>query len=162
MARLVYQRKPGGVYWCDIYDKDGKRIRRSTRCMDEAAAVMARLQMEEKAKAGALSAGRRPRPPRPRLGVDEACFVYFIRAGESQMVKIGIAADPKQRMNDLQVGNHERLALIGKFKTGTDPWQEERNLHRRFAHLALHGEWFRLGPEIESFIRERCRRSRHL
>jgi hypothetical protein len=74
--------------------------------------------------------------------------VYFIQA-ESGPVKIGIALDPKQRLAGLQISHFERLTLLAAAPGGI---RLETQLHRRFAHLQIRGEWFRFTPEIEAEI----------
>jgi Meiotically up-regulated gene 113 len=64
--------------------------------------------------------------------------VYMIRAGEHGPVKIGVADNVSRRLADMQVGNHEKLALIRVFEGGP---AEETRLHERFADNHLRGEW---------------------
>lgn len=47
--RDLYQRKPGGVFWCEFYDRDGRRARRSTKCKDRRAAALVRQRFEREA-----------------------------------------------------------------------------------------------------------------
>ena len=71
--------------------------------------------------------------------------VYFIRAGESGAVKIGLTQNIKERLIDLQCGNHERLILLREIPGGP---LVERWLHRRFAEYKIHLEWFRFTDEM--------------
>jgi integrase len=48
-VRELYQRKAGGVYWCEYHDPRQGRVRRSTKCKDRAAARLARQQFEREA-----------------------------------------------------------------------------------------------------------------
>jgi DNA-binding transcriptional regulator YdaS (Cro superfamily) len=71
--------------------------------------------------------------------------VYIIRAGEAGPVKIGHAADPQQRLGDLQVAHWERLTIIRLFVGGM---ADERVLHVRFSAHVIRGEWFNFTPEM--------------
>lgn len=73
--------------------------------------------------------------------------VYFIRRGD--VVKIGIAADPKTRLGTLQVAHHERLELLLVLEGGE---RRERRLHSRFNEYALAGEWFRYEGKLKDYI----------
>lgn len=66
-------------------------------------------------------------------------FVYFIQAGDDGPVKIGIAADPQKRLDEMQIGNHADLVLIAYRPGGL---QMERELHARLASGRIRGEWF--------------------
>ena len=64
---------------------------------------------------------------------------YVIQSGHNGPVKIGYTDDdPRIRMRALQIGSAEKLYLVRDFQGESG----ERHLHRRFAHLRLHGEWF--------------------
>ena len=75
-------------------------------------------------------------------------FVYFIRAGDGP-IKIGWALDPIARLKELQVGNPEPLQLL---MTLADDGKLESELHRRFAHLRLCGEWFCAEEELAGLL----------
>lgn len=82
-------------------------------------------------------------PPPP-----EITEVYFIRAS-SGPIKIGVAKDPRVRLRTLQTSTHERLSLLATL-VGT--YETERDLHRKFAHLRLSGEWFAPSDELLAFV----------
>lgn len=71
--------------------------------------------------------------------------VYFIRATESNRVKIGVATNPLQRLADLQVGSPEILELIGTVPGGR---KLEERLHRALESDRVHGEWFELTDRV--------------
>jgi hypothetical protein len=83
-------------------------------------------------------------------------YVYFIRGEGTGLVKIGVADDPRTRLRDLSIGSPVALTLLGQ-----TPGNEaiERALHKRFAALRAHGEWFRETHELASFIAEVLGRS---
>jgi hypothetical protein len=75
--------------------------------------------------------------------------VYFIRAGQSKMVKIGWTRDLRVRLSGLQSGNEKplrvMLAIVGDR-------QLEADLHLRFRRWRRIGEWFWLDDTIMDFI----------
>jgi hypothetical protein len=103
--------------------------------------IYARKDLEE---AGLIEP--RPEPPKPPV---IASWVYFIVAGKK--VKIGTAKNPLKRHASLQCGSPVPLRLMAQTPGDT---RLERELHDRWDAHRLHGEWFRLVPEIVAFIRE--------
>ena len=73
--------------------------------------------------------------------------IYFIRAGKQGLVKIGLAQEPEKRLRELQSGSPVRLSIIRVIQGGheTESW-----LHRHFAALRQHGEWFTFNDEMLS------------
>jgi hypothetical protein len=71
---------------------------------------------------------------------------YFISDGEA--VKIGYSTDPESRLRYLQTGHPKKLVLLGVCSI------PEPVLHEKFESLRLQGEWFRLTPELEGYIRD--------
>lgn len=65
--------------------------------------------------------------------------LYFIRATESQRIKIGVSRDPEHRLKDLQVGCPEPLQLY--YSIPADIFTE-RETHAFFNDYRLGGEWF--------------------
>jgi hypothetical protein len=64
--------------------------------------------------------------------------VYFIRA-ETGQIKIGMAADPKARLSNLQTANPVKLELMATCEGGAE---REAEYHERFREHHLRGEWF--------------------
>ncbi len=75
------------------------------------------------------------------------CYVYFVRAGER--VKIGRAVDLRQRFRGLQTAHPEALSLMLSIPAHV---ALEDAIHQRFQHLREQGEWFRLAPDLVTFI----------
>lgn len=77
--------------------------------------------------------------------------VYFIRAGGNGPVKIGSldGGDIYKRLSALQCGNHKPLYLRS-FIVGNS--FTERQLHSRFHHLHIRGEWFRVADDLKEFL----------
>jgi len=86
----------------------------------------------------------------PRFGIGRTSFVYFIQAGQTGPIKIGVAYDPVERLAELQVGNHEELRIVG-LQLGTP--SDEQLLHKEFASNHIRGEWFRLCDRLATYIK---------
>lgn len=71
--------------------------------------------------------------------------VYMIRAGETDKVKIGFAADVQDRIATLQTAHWERLFLI---RTWEGDKVTERWLHQQFAASRIEREWFVFDPAM--------------
>ena len=67
-------------------------------------------------------------------------LVYFIQQGEHGYIKIGMAGDPKKRLQSLQTSNPEPLRLLAVVEGGR---QQEMIYHARFGDNRVRGEWFR-------------------
>lgn len=79
-----------------------------------------------------------------------AGFVYFIQGGAGGLIKIGCtSSQPNVRFAALQIGSPVKLVKLGLVKGGFD---REAELHRQFAHLREHGEWFRPEKDLTDFI----------
>lgn len=77
------------------------------------------------------------------------CHLYFIRQGTDGPIKIGRAVDIERRIMQLQTGSSQPLQLLAFIHSGGDL---EPEIHRRFAHLRLSGEWFSPAKELLEFI----------
>jgi hypothetical protein len=75
--------------------------------------------------------------------------VYFIRAGDA--VKIGMSGDVRTRIRTLRTMSPVPIELIGVIPGGREV---EADLHRMWANLRLHGEWFRAAPILLSHIED--------
>lgn len=64
-------------------------------------------------------------------------------------IKIGCAGDPYARLDQLQTSSPYELTLIGYVPGGE---RLERELHKKYAHLHLRGEWFQPNWEMEQYI----------
>ena len=79
----------------------------------------------------------------------DTSWIYFIRQGGQEVVKIGRSESPQRRLDELQTGNPHTLNLMGVIPESN--WTE-KTLHDRFDELHMRGEWYRLGPELYSDI----------
>lgn len=74
-------------------------------------------------------------------------YVYFVTDGEA--MKIGYAMNLTKRIAGLQSANHFPLFLVGSVFA---PRAHERMIQRRFRHLRIRGEWFRIHDDILTYI----------
>lgn len=70
-------------------------------------------------------------------------FVYMMRTGDS--VKIGFSRDPFSRRHGLSSGMPSTLEILRIF---IGLRSDEKALHKKFAHLHIKGEWFRMSEEL--------------
>lgn len=85
-------------------------------------------------------------PFRPKHQASGSC-TYMIGAEGSNLVKIGWAKEPKNRVSYLQIGSPLLLALLW-----SDEGPYEGPLHQRFKDYRVRGEWFdltSLGDPVE-------------
>ena len=80
--------------------------------------------------------------------------VYFVQSGVSGPVKVGMTNNTAKRIESLQIGNHQKLHLIGKIATETkaDSRLIEKQIHRANSNIRLLGEWFQ--PSIIDWLWE--------
>lgn len=71
--------------------------------------------------------------------------VYFIRAGMSGPVKIGVADDVSERVAALQTAHYERLTIIRTVAGGPET---ERAFHDRYSRQRIRGEWFQYSDDM--------------
>jgi transposase len=74
------------------------------------------------------------------------------------LVKVGVAADPKQRLRNLQIGSPVPLELAAQYAISDRPSAEavEAALQERFRDRRERGHWFRATPtEVRRAITER-------
>ncbi len=84
---------------------------------------------------------RQPRPP----------DIYFVRADSpTGEIKIGKSTFPRGRLLSLQTGSAYPLEIVALIPEGGDELEQE--LHVRFAHLRMAGEWFRPGADLWAYI----------
>jgi hypothetical protein len=79
--------------------------------------------------------------------------VYFILDSYSNSVKIGYSTIKglKKRVENLQIGTPYELKLLGIV------WGDkniEKELHKKFKHSRIRGEWFYYTKELEEYLNE--------
>jgi hypothetical protein len=101
---------------------------------------------------------------------EASAYVYFAQPGDELVVKIGIAVDLAQRLTCIQTYHHREVRLLGAIDmrrahgdgrgSRVDYWklarEKEREIHFQLSANHLRGEWFRLTPQLISFIRAAC------
>lgn len=76
--------------------------------------------------------------------------VYFARFGRNGPIKIGwTKAGVTNRIRALDCGSPEPIVLLRESPGGR---KVEQELHRRFAHLYIRGEWFQAADDLLDFI----------
>ncbi len=78
-------------------------------------------------------------------------YVYFIRAKGTDLVKIGFARHVFDRLTQLQTGCPTDLEVLLEIR-GT--LKDENQYQRKFSHLHVRGEWYRLAGSLKKFIKE--------
>ncbi len=78
-------------------------------------------------------------------------MIYFLQAEIIGRIKIGYTSKAKadKRLHNLKCGSPVELKLLTW--TGGDR-QKEQELHQRFAHARVRGEWFDPVPELVRYV----------
>ena len=84
------------------------------------------------------------------VGREEDGVVYFVQKESGGSIKIGFSADLPARMESLQVSSDERLVVLAALRGSMEL---EHELHEKYAHLRLQGEWFIPADDLVKFIR---------
>ena len=72
-------------------------------------------------------------------------YVYVLRCGKSSYYKIGKTASPKleNRLGILQVGcPYPHILIFSKYCK--DAYKQELQIHKKYWHYRIRGEWFEL------------------
>ena len=83
------------------------------------------------------------------MGMVIQMFVYFIQGKITRFVKIGWTVNPDQRLAGMQANSPDKLTLLKVIK-GDIPY--EKHLHKQFASIRNHGEWFYPSRGLMAFI----------
>lgn len=75
--------------------------------------------------------------------------LYFLQSGTGGPIKIGYTKQLATRLNALHKMNGGSIRFLGALAADK---QEEKRFHERYAADRLHGEWFRLSPDILLFL----------
>lgn len=146
MSDRLYRKKPGGSWYGWFYDRRDKRRIVCTRTADREVALRI-LAKREKVAHGLLhprsESARIPGRPTPAL------LVYFIEAGPGGPIKIGSSHDVARRMANMQTAMPFDLRTLATISGAN---RAESELHRRFKHLRIRGEWYRAEPDLVALI----------
>jgi len=94
-----------------------------------------------------------PLAPNLRRVTQQVREVYFVRAKEMGLIKIGVANTARERLVSLQVDSPDHLELLGVIEC-RNRGALEKQIHQRFAHLRVKGEWFRPGEDLLDYIED--------
>jgi len=94
--------------------------------------------------------------------------LYLINELNTEMYKVGITNNPKQRLKYLQTNNPHELIISNLYDVNTNQIHVERSIHRYFQSRHIRGEWFELPKTdvnripylIERFIKQTPKDSR--
>ena len=79
---------------------------------------------------------------------DGGKFIYFLRMGD--LIKIGVTQDVNQRIKSYSKTEYPyKPELLATCPGG---FAKEKELHARFAHARVKGEWFSQVPELMQYI----------
>lgn len=84
-------------------------------------------------------------PPRER--VNDEGVVYFVSDGE--FVKIGFTCNLKTRLSTLQTMSPRPLEVL---KVISGPQTLEKEIHKKFRHFHVHGEWFNMKEDLIKYM----------
>lgn len=76
-------------------------------------------------------------------------LIYFIQATSGGPIKIGVSNNPRKRLQGLQTGSYELLALLGVISCDD---YAEHDIHEYFEDRRMCGEWFMPDDELMEFI----------
>lgn len=80
--------------------------------------------------------------------------VYLLKHSMGPM-KIGISENITARKKAIQSHCPFKIEVVGIIETD-DPHQLEAELHRKYDHRRLRGEWFQLRSREESYLHHLC------
>lgn len=103
-------------------------------------------RMEAKEKLKRWKAEYRKGIPKLESGV---MATYFLQAEITGLIKIGQTTRLSRRLAGLRASSPDNLKIIKAIAHDI-----EAVCHQEFAHLRVHGEWFRPEPELLNFIEE--------
>jgi hypothetical protein len=77
-------------------------------------------------------------------------MIYFIQEGNAGPIKIGFAIDPWKRIEQIQIGNSEKLNML---RTIPGNKKREREIHKLLSAYKKRGEWYEPTIEVIEFIK---------
>lgn len=80
--------------------------------------------------------------------------VYFAQAEHQREIKIGFSTQVENRLYNLGQQRFTTMNLLGWIPGGP---KVERDMHAKFAHLRIGGEWFHPEAELLEFIKSSTR-----
>ena len=138
-CHLLHKTRDRGVGWALNTDGELTKIRAAKVEESDLAAALRGITPD-----GMNVATKTTEPAKPTTQ-----SVYFIEAAGTDLVKIGIAAVPKDRLRELQTASPHKLSILATMPGGK---AAEGRLHRHFAGSRATGEWFHRTPELDALI----------
>lgn len=104
-------------------------------------------------KAQIITPGNKTLSTNGEIESSETEFIYFILNEECNAVKIGRAKDVDKRLKSLQTANCCELKIIKTIRTNGNSKAKkfEEDLHEKYKHLRIRGEWFKAEQELLNF-----------
>lgn len=75
--------------------------------------------------------------------------VYYVHSPELELIKIGFADNPHNRLSSLRCHSPARLVMLAAEDGGR---KLEQQRHADFQHLHVRGEWFRYAGALRAFV----------
>lgn len=111
-----------------------------------AAGIFTRTESPEyKAK---VEANAKKQAERDAMKAAMRTYVYFIQMGDGP-IKIGKSDDPDRRLLDFKTASPHKCHVLKRIKAH---FSLEAQLHKKFAHIRLEGEWFKPEQELLDYI----------
>ena len=76
----------------------------------------------------------------------EKCYLYVLRAGNTDYYKIGSSINVKKRLQSLQGGNPHKLTIYTQLYIRDRHF--ETQFHKKYAKYRVQGEWFRFNRNV--------------
>jgi hypothetical protein len=76
-------------------------------------------------------------------------FIYAIRSGKSNLIKIGFSVEPQSRLKELQIGSPSKLELL---QTWPGTRSDEKRIHLFLKKNRVHGEWFQVDYDEAAYV----------
>lgn len=87
-------------------------------------------------------------------------MLYFITENDCyEFVKIGYTDNLVARLAALQSSNPREIILLG---TKEGLIEDEKELHIKFNHLRVRGEWFKYNEELRNYLRKLLNTSKNI
>lgn len=84
------------------------------------------------------------------IKLEKISNIYFIVNKDFTKCKIGESQDVDKRLKQHQTGNPDKLVIYRVLQN--IPVSFEKEIHERFSHLRLEGEWFKMTEELKNYI----------
>ncbi len=139
--------RPGWLYgWKDIADYVGCSVRQAINYNKKFGMPISEIKTKKRIK---------PIGMRDEIdnwikgGKEGGSFIYFIRAKDNGLIKIGCTYDLKERFSQINNNSPVELELLGAINGNVEI---EKRLHKRFGEYRIKGEWFKPEKKLMNYI----------